>query len=222
MSTSGHLFLRGAPHLALVSLGGGGEERGGEKRLAEWNRAEVWRREALQGRKSTPHGWTVVHVIDSSSYFGSGGERAGGRGDSCQRSWQRRESCFPALEGISFTLFLKRCSHLYPSWTFGCGWQHCSRSQSPSIEMCWSGQQKKCTFLMSQDTSRELLLERGEARPGILVFFSMFSLCHLGSHCRRCNFIIETSKLLKCQKMSMWAQSGSTLQHVLPAKVAAR
>lgn len=26
---------------------------------------------------------------------------------------------------------------------------------------------------------------------------------------------------LKCQKMSMWAQSGSTLQHILPAKVAA-
>lgn len=78
MSTSGHLFLRGASHLALVSVGGGGEERGGEKRLVEWNRTEVWRRKALQGRKSTSYWWTVVHVIDSSSYFGSGGEMTGG------------------------------------------------------------------------------------------------------------------------------------------------
>lgn len=35
MSPGGHLFLRGAPHLALLPHRGGREERGGEKRLDE-------------------------------------------------------------------------------------------------------------------------------------------------------------------------------------------
>lgn len=76
MSPSCHLFLWGAPHLAFLPHRGGGEERGGEKRLDEWRRMQRCKEEnkgslKVQGRKSTIYWWTVVQVIDSSSYFGS-------------------------------------------------------------------------------------------------------------------------------------------------------
>lgn len=183
MSTSGHLVLRGAPHLALVSLGGGGEERGGEKRLVEWNRTEQRCEEERHCRAGNQlrscklsSRWLILAATLAVLV------RWREAGGNCQRSWQREERSWFSCPGRKqLHPFLKRCSQLYLSWRSGCG------LQPPSTEMCWLGEQK-CTFLMSQDTSGELLLERGGARRGISVSFSMFSWCSLGSHCHRRNF----------------------------------
>ena len=51
MSPGGHLFLRGAPHLALLPHRGGGEERGGEKRLDEAEEEEEEEEEGGRRRR---------------------------------------------------------------------------------------------------------------------------------------------------------------------------
>lgn len=165
MSTSGHLFLRGAPHLALVSLRGGGEERGGEKRLVEWDRTEAWRRKASQGRKSTPDRGTVVHVIGSSSYFvflpwKEAGALSSKDAPTCipaeraHSEWAMRAGCL-AVAGD----FVPAPSHLLFQWLF-------RRART-----CYNPGYIGGTFF-----------RKGERGGVFLVSFSMFSLCHLGSH----------------------------------------
>lgn len=90
MSPGGHLFLRGASDLALLPHRGGGEERGGEKRLDEQRssqRCEEERKELLRCRAGNRlhAGELLGGLVGSSSHFGI-------------------EACFPALEGNGFTL----------------------------------------------------------------------------------------------------------------------
>lgn len=145
MSPGGYLFLWGAAHLALLPHRGGREERGGEKRLDEWRCKEEKRGSLeVQGRKSTLYWWTVVRLIDSSSYFGS---KSGKVPDCC--NWtanvaDRGKKKFVFLPwketGILSSKDAPTCistenANLFgmcdASWMFGCGWQVCLCSQSP-------------------------------------------------------------------------------------------
>lgn len=168
MSTSGHLFLRGAPHLALVSLGGGGEERGGEKRLAERNRSVKKKRHWRAGNQ--PHTgklssmWSIVAAT-----LAAGGETVGG--------WDGTANVADRGDRFDFLPWTEAATPLPQKMlklrTSCRGWQHCSRFQSPSIEMCWLGEQP--ALFLCPRIHRGTSFGKGRS---YLCSFSMFSLCH--------------------------------------------
>lgn len=165
--------------------------------------------------------WTVVKVIDSSSYFGSENGKMrhhwdwtanvadGGKKKFVFLPWKETDilsskdapTCISTENINLFGKFVSAPNHRPPF-------------RIPVLKMfglvCWwkrpvncGSSEQKLPFLLCQDTSEGTSFgtERNEVRLGIMVeclFQYLFSLCHLVSHNCWCNAVPRLK--LKCQK----------------------